>query len=280
MKDLKVLNLSIPTLDSSECKTLMGGDGYAWEIDLPEVVVTPNRDEPDYSDYDYHDDILDDDQSDYDYDSDDSELDNDIKPPLSEEELKNMLKDMNPILAQKIIEAWKNGLIVKGDGIHHTDKMAYYDQKTGLIVINSLSIDQTMLGHEFTHALQGQNGMLSDHNSNKGDANNEFQANFIQMLLDVTDLEGYGYRGWIGAEHNEDWIVNHVNIDGETGQLSIDQTLWDWLNNNEEMNEAMNDWLNYWNNISGTPDVYTEGNQENWNYNWRDIFDQLGIIHP
>lgn len=48
----------------------------------------------------------------------------------------------------------------------------------------------------------------------------------------------------------------------------------------EEMNEAMNDWLNYWNNISGTPDVYTEGNQENWNYNWRDIFDQLGIIHP
>ena len=71
-----------------------------------------------------------------------------------------------------------------------------------------------------------------------------------------------------------------MNIDGETGQLSIDQTLWDWLNNNEEMNEAMNDWLNYWNNISGTPDVYTEGNQENWNYNWGDIFDQLGIIHP
>ena len=279
MKDLKVLNLSIPTLDSSECKTLMGGDGYAWEIDLPEVVVTPNHDEPDYSDYDYHDDILDDDQSDYDYDSDDSELDNDINPPLSEEELNNMLKDMNPILAQKIIEAWKNGLIVKGDGIHHTDKMAYYDPTTGLIVINSLSIDQTILGHEFTHALQGQNGMLSDHNSNKGDANNEFQANFIQMLLDVTGL-GYGYRGWIGAEHNEDWIVNHVNIDGETGQLSIDQTLWDWLNNNEEMNEAMNDWLNYWNNISGTPDVYTEGNQENWNYNWGDIFDQLGIIHP
>ena len=28
MKDLKVLKLSIPTLDNSECKTLMGGDGY------------------------------------------------------------------------------------------------------------------------------------------------------------------------------------------------------------------------------------------------------------
>ena len=28
MKDLKKLKLSIPTLDSSECKTLMGGDIY------------------------------------------------------------------------------------------------------------------------------------------------------------------------------------------------------------------------------------------------------------
>ena len=70
MKDLKVLNLSIPTLDSSECKTLMGGDGYAWEMDLPEVVVTPDNDRPDRSDYDYHDDPFDDGQNDYDYDYD------------------------------------------------------------------------------------------------------------------------------------------------------------------------------------------------------------------
>ena len=32
MKDLKVLKLSIPTLDSSECKTLMGGDGYGYDV--------------------------------------------------------------------------------------------------------------------------------------------------------------------------------------------------------------------------------------------------------
>jgi hypothetical protein len=280
MKNLKVLNLSIPTLDSSECKALMGGDGYIWggELDI-DVIIRPDNDQPERPDYDLDDDNQDYNQDDYDFDSDDSEEDKEINPPLSEEELNIMLKDMNPILAQKIIEAWKNGLIVKGDGIHHTDKMAYYDTKTGLIVINNLSIDQTILGHEFTHAIQGQNSMLSGDSSNKGDANNEFQANFIQMLLDVTDF-GFGYRGWIGAEHNEDWLVNHVNIDGETGQLSIDQTLWDWLNNDERMNEAMNDWLNYWNNIPGTPDVYTEGSQDDWNYNWVVVFDQLGIIHP
>lgn len=70
MKDLKILNLSIPTLDSSECKALMGGDGYAWEIELPEVIVTPDNNRADHSDYDNHDDILDDDQNDYDHDND------------------------------------------------------------------------------------------------------------------------------------------------------------------------------------------------------------------
>ena len=70
MDNLKPLHLSIPTLDSSECKSLMGGDGYAWEVDLPEVVVTPDNERPDNSDYDYHDDPLDYDQSDYDFDHD------------------------------------------------------------------------------------------------------------------------------------------------------------------------------------------------------------------
>ena len=27
-------------------------------------------------------------------------------------------------------------------------------------------------------------------------------------------------------------------------------------------------------------DIYTEGAQDNWDYNWEQIFDQLGIKHP
>ena len=38
MKDLKKLKLSIPTLDSSECKTLMGGDGYGYDFDANDWV--------------------------------------------------------------------------------------------------------------------------------------------------------------------------------------------------------------------------------------------------
>ena len=74
MKNLKVLNLSIPTLDSSECKALMGGDGYIWggELDI-DVIIRPDNDQPERPDYDLDDDNQDYNQDDYDFDSDDSE---------------------------------------------------------------------------------------------------------------------------------------------------------------------------------------------------------------
>ena len=85
MKDLKVLKLSIPTLDSSECKTLMGGDGYGYDViggDLQECVITADGYRPDHSDYDYQDDLLDDEQNDYGYDHDyDNSHDNDYNVP-------------------------------------------------------------------------------------------------------------------------------------------------------------------------------------------------------
>ena len=83
MKDLKVLKLSIPTLDNSECKTLMGGDGYGDDGEyLPECVITADAYRPDHSDYDYQDDILDDEQNDYGYDQDyDNGHDSDYNVP-------------------------------------------------------------------------------------------------------------------------------------------------------------------------------------------------------
>ena len=69
MKDLKVLKLSIPTLDSSECKTLMGGDGYIWGGELSGVEVVGEKANPERPDYDRDDDNLDyGDDYDYDYD--------------------------------------------------------------------------------------------------------------------------------------------------------------------------------------------------------------------
>ena len=45
MENLKVLSLSIPALDSMECKAIMGGDGYYDNgnvTDLTEVIITPD----------------------------------------------------------------------------------------------------------------------------------------------------------------------------------------------------------------------------------------------
>lgn len=61
--ELKKLNLSIPSMDSDECKSLMGGDGY---IMLDEVVVVaPDNERPDV---DVDRDLIDDDPRDDDDD--------------------------------------------------------------------------------------------------------------------------------------------------------------------------------------------------------------------
>ena len=46
------------------------------------------------------------------------------------------------------------------------------------------------------------------------------------------------------------------------------------------MNDFLDVWLDYWNNNPNSSDIYTEGAQDNWDYNWEQIFDQLGIEHP
>lgn len=56
------------------------------------------------------------------------------------------------------MEAWEKGLIVKGDGSHKS--AAYFDQGEGKIFINDLSVDSTVLAHEFTHYLQNELGMM------------------------------------------------------------------------------------------------------------------------
>ena len=46
------------------------------------------------------------------------------------------------------------------------------------------------------------------------------------------------------------------------------------------MNDLLDMWLDYRNDNPNSSDIYTEGAQDNWDYNWEQIFDQLGIKHP
>lgn len=277
MKDLKVLNLSIPTLDSNECKTLMGGDGYAWEIDLPEVVITPDNNRPESPDSDYQDDILDDGQDDYGYDNDlGSDNNDDTSISISEQDLSKLIEGLEKTLANKIVEAWKNGILVKGDGTQKS--AAYFDPEKGQIFINDLSVDNTMLVHEFTHYLQSKIGMMGDADDDKGNANFELEANIIQAIMDIADGM-YGDRGWISGKHDEEWITKHIEQDEETGVITVDKDLWDWLNNSESMNDFLDMWINYWENNPNRSDTYIEEHQDNWDYNWEQIFKELGFKH-
>lgn len=282
MKDLKVLRLSIPTLDSSECKTLMGGDGYGYDFDggdLPELVVTADNYRPDHSDYDYQDDLLDDEQNDYDYNHDEERGndDSDTSHSISEQELSKLIEGLEKTLSGKIVEAWEKGLIVKGDGSHKS--AAYFDQGEGKIFINDLSVDSTVLAHEFTHYLQNELGMMGSASDYTGSANLELEANLIQTITDFTE-GGYSDREWLSGEHNNVWILDRIDRDPETGVITVNEEFWDWLNDSDAMNDLLDMWLDYWNDNPNSSDIYTEGAQDNWDYNWEQIFDQLGIKHP
>ena len=285
MKDLKVLKLSIPTLGNSECKTLMGGDGYGCGDDvviggdLQEFVETADGYRPDHSNYDYQDDILDDEQNDYDYNYDEESEDgeSDTSLPISEQELSKIIEGMEKTLADKIVEAWEKGLIVKGDGSRNSP--AYFDQGEGKIFINDLSVDSTVMAHEFTHYLQNELGMMGNADDYTGSANLELEANLIQAIMDFADGM-YSDREWLSGEHNNKWIINNIDQDSETGVITIDEEFWDWLNDSDAMNDFLDMWLDYWNNNPNSSDIYTEGAQDNWDYNWEQIFDQLGIKHP
>ena len=248
-------------------------------LDLQECVITADGYRPDHSDYDYQDDILDDEQNDYDYNYDEESEDgeSDTSLPISEQELSKIIEGMEKTLADKIVEAWEKGLIVKGDGSRNSP--AYFDQGEGKIFINDLSVDSTVMAHEFTHYLQNELGMMGNADDYTGSANLELEANLIQAIMDFADGM-YSDREWLSGEHNNKWIINNIDQDSETGVITIDEEFWDWLNDSDAMNDFLDMWLDYWNNNPNSSDIYTEGAQDNWDYNWEQIFDQLGIKHP
>lgn len=282
MKDLKVLNLSIPTLDSSECKALMGGDGYGYNYDdenlidggyLDEVIVTANVDSGILSDTDRDADI---DNETYD---DDNDLNNNVSSSeensnqISQKDLSEILRGMNKGLADKITDLWKNGLLSTGNG--KSNAPAYYDIDTGKIHVNTLLVSENTLAHEYTHYLQHNEGNLSPHANGDGDANNEMQAWLTGSLFSYEN-SGYFDADWLD-EQKRDFMTKHIGTD-EDGNPEIDKELWDKLNDEDYMKEILEEWLDYWSDRG--KDGYTAGPNSNWDYDWEAIFAGIGIGHP
>ena len=204
-----------------------------------------------------------------------SSPDTPITTPLTPSELSILIADLNPELANRIKELWRKELVVKGDGKFHPNSPAYYYCTTGQIITNQLSNNSFSIGHEFTHLIQGQLGTQSKLPSHVGDPNNELQAYIVESIIESNAGGGFGNRPWQDSKHDSVWMSEHINVND--GKISVDSTLWNWLNSNESMNEAVNNFVNYYKTTpDNSPDVYKMGEQNNWN----SVFDKIGISHP
>lgn len=264
MKDLKVLKLSIPTLGNSECKTLMGGDGYGCGDEgeyLPECVITADGYRPDHSDYDYQDDILDDEQNDYGNDQDyDNGHDSDYNVP-------DQLKETFEKLPEKIQDFLKaNNIKINYDPNYKNGSggpASYFSEDKSII---TSSLDDNVLLREVIHAVQDAMGSL-DGMSHSAE---EFQEKALGDLADYFDSfikgnEGWGYTLDFG-DANTSWsefVENCFDNDGNFDRDAFKEGIMDFFDIFQDAHS----------NVSG----YNDSLEDNYNWHWDEFFDLPGL---
>jgi len=268
MKDLKVLNLSIPTLDSSECKTLMGGDGYAWEKELPEVVITPDT-PPDRSDFYDHEDPLNDDPNDYEYDYD-YDHDNDNEDGDSDYKIPDQLKETFEKLPEKVQAFLKeNNIKITYDPNYRSPNggIASYIPGDNSIITSSLSLDDNTLLREAIHAVQDAIGAL-DVESRSAE---EFQEKALGDLADFFDSMfndggGFGFTLDSGCKGESGWsefLMSCFDDDGKFDRDAFKNGIMDYF---DEFQEGHKD-------IPG----YNDPLEDDYNWSWDYFFGLLGL---
>ena len=264
MKDLKVLRLSIPTLDSSECKTLMGGDGYGYDFDggdLPELVVTADDYRPDHSDYDYQDDLLDDEQNDYGYDHDyDNSHDNDYNVP---DQLKGTFEKL-PEKIQDFLKANNIKIIYDPNYKNGSGGPASYFSEDKSIKTSSL--DDNILLREVVHAVQDAMGSL-DGMSHSAE---EFQEKALG------DLASY-FNGVInengGCGFTLDFSDGNSSWSEFVGSCFDDDDNFD----RDAFKEGIMDFFDIFQDTHSNVSGYNDSLEDNYNWHWDEFFDLLGL---
>ena len=267
MKDLKVLKLSIPTLDNSECKTLMGGDGYGCGDDvviggdLQEFVETADGYRPGHSDYDYQDDILDDEQNDYGYDHDyDNSHDNDYNVP---DQLKGTFEKL-PEKMQDFLKANNIKIIYDPNYKNGSGGPASYFSEDKSIKTSSL--DDNILLREVIHAVQDAMGSL-DGMSHSAE---EFQEKALG------DLASY-FNGVInengGCGFTLDFSDGNSSWSEFVGSCFDDDDNFD----RDAFKEGIMDFFDIFQDTHSNVSGYNDSLEDNYNWHWDEFFDLLGL---
>lgn len=263
MKDLKVLKLSIPTLGNSECKTLMGGDGYGCGDEgeyLPECVITADSYRPDHSDYDYQDDILDDEQNDYGNDQDyDNGHDSDYNvPDQLKETFEKLPEKMQDFLKANNIKIIYDPNYKNGSG----GPASYFSEDKS---IKTSSLDDNILLREVIHAVQDAMGSL-DGMSHSAE---EFQEKVLGDLVDYSDSfirnEGWGFTLDFGNVNSSwpEFVKSCFDNDGNFDRDAFKEGIMDFFDIFQDAHS----------NVSG----YNDSLEDNYNWHWDEFFDLLGL---
>lgn len=201
--ELKKLNLSIPSMDSDDCKSLMGGDGY---IMLDEVVVIGNSERPDQDvDRDnYDDNIRDDDTEATDYQDEEGRDDNnDSYDNMQSDNIAALLEIVPRPIRDYLAQ---NNIIINLDP---NAENSHYDPKSHTIILKDVSDYRTFI-HEAVHAIQDGLG----HMDSESQSAEEFQAHVLVDLynayLSITEgclftsvtIPGGDYNEWLNFLNN------------------------------------------------------------------------------
>lgn len=272
METLNVLKLSVPALDSKECKAIMGGDGYYDNgnvTDLKEVVITPNDDDSDFDpgfdpgfDPDL-DDIYSWEEHDWDGDQDEQERDNDALPSI-----KDVIRQL-PDVYKELLDKWyEKGLVKSIKFSTEIDSVAkIFMSKDGKFDIKisyevGCELDAWMyardLAHELFHHLQQDFGIRED----APKAAVEYQAYIADRLFDPDhschekfDDKSESFDSWLNSafdfnnlevdyqyfmEHVSDWYLDFINAFPRYLEDKEGEDNYDWILDYEHIEDM--DW--------------------------------------
>lgn len=259
-------------MDSDDCKSLMGGDGY---IMLDEVaVVAPNNERPD-DEYDpfFENDQFENDQDEHYYDesdrNDNANSDNgtsqspDYKVP---EQVNNAFESL-PKAIQEYLKSHGINIIYDPSLFSQTGHPGEYNQKNETITVSNGDLD--VLLRESIHAIQDGLGHL-DGESRSAE---EFQEHVLGDLMDIfnflNDGDGFLLTLDFGLEGDDagrwqDFLFDCFDEDGNNF-------------NREYFLEHVMEYFEIFQEAHPGVDGYSDPLEDNYPWDWETFLNMLGL---
>lgn len=198
---------------------------------------------------------------------------------ISKETLEVLKGSMDENLYKFIEDLWKKDAVRENPDSSKNPFSAYYDsEKNILYITNPDFASEHTLAHEYAHYLQDQNNALAPKGSDIGDFNNEMQADILATIYSYAFQGDFIGNVWLNDETKKEFR-NGLEIDSKN-RISVRKEFWNNLNDNGYMLKLQSEWRSYHEGHPTSSPTNLAGEKRDWNYNWQNYFDKLGIKHP